>query len=190
MKQLAKKGAGAFLLFLGLLLIINSLWIRVKPRLADVLLRSAWERTVKDDQPAKAWPWADTHPTARLKAVHLGIDHIVLEGDSGEVLAFGPGHVSGSAQPLSRGNCILVGHRDTSFTFLKDLRIDDTIIIHDAKNRTGIYRVQSTMIAAVDDLYFKETRESWLTLITCYPFEGLSPATDKRYLVFARLVDS
>jgi len=190
MKQLAKKGAGGVLLFLGLLLIINSIWIKGKPLLAGFLLRTAWERTVKIDQPVKAWPWADTHPAARLKAARLGVDFIVLEGDSGEVLAFGPGHVSGSAQPLGRGNCILVGHRDTSFIFLKDLRLNDTIIIHDVKNRTGTYRVQSTMIAAVDDLYFKETSESWLTLITCYPFDGLSSATDKRYVVFAKLVDS
>lgn len=189
MRRLLKKAAGGLLLFTGILLVGNSLWIKGKPLLAEVLLRSAWERTVKNSQPVKAWPWADSRPVARIRVARLGVDLIVLEGDSGEVLAFGPGHVSGSARPLGKGNCVLVGHRDTSFTFLKDLRIDDTIIIHDEKNRSGTYQVQSTTIALADELHFREPSDAWLTLITCFPFDAISPGTDKRYVVFAGLMD-
>lgn len=187
MKNLFTKGICLFLFIIGLFFLANGLWIKGKPLLAGLLLRTAWERSMSSGQPVKAWPWADSQPTARIKVERLGIDSIVLEGDSGEVLAFGPGHVSWSAQPLAQGNCIFVGHRDTSFAFLKHLHPGDTIKLADQKRGSGTYRVQSTSVVSVDELYFQKTDNGWLTLITCYPFDAIIPGTNKRYVVFAKL---
>ncbi len=168
----------------GSFLLADGCWIRAKAVLAQILLQNAWEQTVKSGKPTKAWPWADTWPVARLQVERLGIDLIVLEGESGEVLAFGPGHLLGSSAPGSEGHCILAGHRDTSFQFLQSLQQDDIIILDTTAGLTQRYRVMESMVHTAEDLYFRESASSSLTLITCYPFNTLEADTDLRYLVF------
>lgn len=171
----------------GGLLICDGMWLKAKAVLAQHLLRNAWEETVRTGIAVKAWPWADSWPVARLQVPRLGIDHIVLEGDSGEVLAFGPGHLTGSAAPGGEGNCVLAGHRDTSFTFLKDLRPGDTVNIEAADGTRHTFTVTSSSVEHNQGLYFEQSDSPWLTLVTCYPFDAIQPGTDQRYVVFARL---
>jgi len=186
MKLTVKKCIALLTLFLAFAFIIAGTWIKTKPLLAEALLARAWNQTVNMGKPVKAWPWADTWPVARLGVERLGIDRIILEGDSGEVLAFGPGHVTASARPLEKGNCILVGHRDTSFTFLQELQPGDRIVLESSTKQSGTYLVHSIQIVPAGDLNFREIDESWLTLITCYPFETVVPGAEKRYVVFAK----
>ncbi len=178
------------LILAAALLIIDGYWIKVKAVLAQLLLQRAWAETIAVGDVVKPWPWADTWPIARLHVERLGTDYIVLEGESGEVLAFGPGHVEKSSQPLSGGNCILVGHRDTSFRFLQYLQKGDVLKVEDAKGRTGQYHVTSTQVVDFHNLYLEKTQKPWLTLITCYPFESLNPGGSLRYVVFARGIDA
>ena len=187
MNRLWKKWAWLILLLVGISFVARGVWLKGKPILAAVLLRAAWEKTVTAGQPVKAWPWADTWPVARLRVDRLAIDLIVLEGDSGEVLAFGPGHVAGSGSPTGLGNCVLVGHRDTSFQFLQNLRLGDKIVVEGQGKRSRTYLVQSTAIVPAQELYLQDTNDAWLTLITCYPFASLGSASDKRYVIFAGL---
>ncbi len=190
MKQTVTKCIALLTLALALVFIIAGIWIKTKPLLAEVLLTRAWKQTVAMGKPVKAWPWADTWPVARLEVERLGIDRIILEGDSGEVLAFGPGHVTASARPLEKGNCILVGHRDTSFTFLQKLQPGDRIAVENSTKRSGAYLVHSIQVVPVKKLFFQEIDESWLTLITCYPFESVAPGTEKRYVIFAKAINT
>lgn len=171
----------------GGLLICDGMWLKAKGMLAQHLLRQAWEETVRTGVAVKAWPWADSWPVARLRVPRLGIDHIVLEGDSGEVLAFGPGHLSSSAAPGGQGNCVLSGHRDTSFTFLQKLEPGDTLSIEAADGRSHTFQVTSTHVEQSQGLYFEQSDSPWLTLVTCYPFNAIQPGTDQRYVVFAKL---
>lgn len=173
----------------GTMLICDGIWLKAKAVVAQHLLRQAWEETIRTGVAVKPWPWADSWPVARLRVERLGIDHVVLEGDSGEVLAFGPGHLSGSAQPGGRGNCILSGHRDTSFTFLQKLLPGDIVDIEAPDGRTYAFQVTSAHIRRNDGLFIEQSELPWLTLVTCYPFEAIRPGTDQRYVVFARLVD-
>jgi len=175
------------LLASGGLLVCDGMWIKVKAVLAQHFLRQAWEETIRTGVAVKPWPWADSWPVARLQVARLGIDHIVLEGDSGEVLAFGPGHIAGSAAPGGRGNCVLAGHRDTSFTFLQQLRLGDTLTIESVDGRNYNFQVTSTHVGQSDGIYFEQSDQPWLTLVTCYPFDAILPGTDQRYVVFARL---
>jgi sortase A len=171
----------------GGLLVCDGMWLRLKAVLAQQLLHNAWEETVRTGLYVKPWPWADSWPVARLRVGRLGIDHIVMEGDSGEVLAFGPGRLAAGAEPGAPGNCILAGHRDTSFTFLRKLQPGDTVSIQAVNGRSYDFTVTSAHVREKRGLYLEQSDSPWLTLITCYPFDGLQPGTDQRYVVFARL---
>jgi sortase A len=177
---------GLLLIVVASLCITDGLYIKAKAIVAQHLLLRAWEKTVAFDVPVKPWPWADTWPVARLRVKRLGIDCIVLEGESGEVLAFGPGHLSESAEPATNGNCVLVGHRDTSFAFLKNLEKGDVLNIHNIHQQERSYEVVSTAIQKAADLFVEETVTPWLTLITCYPFGALRTDGELRFVVFAR----
>lgn len=171
---------------LASLCITDGLYIKAKAIVAQHLLLRAWEKTVAFDAPVKPWPWADTWPVARLQVERLGIDCIVLEGESGEVLAFGPGHLSESAKPATNGNCVLVGHRDTAFAFLKNLEKGDILKIHNIHQQERSYEVVSTAVKKSNSLFVEETVTPWLTLITCFPFNSLRSGGDQRFVVFAR----
>lgn len=185
MNSKLRRFTGFFLLITASLFITDGLYIKVKALVAQHMLQNAWQQSVAQKKPIKPWPWADTWPVARLQVERLGIDCIVLQGDSGEVLAFGPGHLSSSAKPVASGNCALVGHRDTSFSFLKDLEKGDMVVLQDINSEKRRYQVVSTFIKDQRDLFLEETVTPWLTLITCYPFEGLRQ-TDRRFVVFAK----
>lgn len=173
---------------LAVFFLFDGVYIHCKAALAQHLLQRAWQKSVEMHVPVKPWPWADTWPVARLKVSRLGIDCIVLEGDSGEVLAFGPGHISESTKPVASGNCALVGHRDTSFVFLRDLERGDVIELQNVSDEKRSYQVVSTEVSNGDDLFLEETVTPWLTLITCYPFNALTSVSEMRFVVFAREV--
>lgn len=186
MKLRIPRPVGYFCLILASLFITDGLYIKTKAVVAQQLLLRAWDKAVVLDEPVKPWPWADTWPVARLRVDRLGIDCIVLEGESGEVLAFGPGHLSRSAEPAVSGNCVLVGHRDTSFAFLKDLEKGDILILQNLQQKTRKYEVVSTTVKKASDLFVEDTLTPWLTLITCYPFDSIRTRGEQRFVVFAR----
>jgi len=160
-------------------------WIHAKAALAQHLIASAWEGT-KSGGPARPWPWADTHPVARLTVPSRGIDLYVLAGTSGRSLAFGPGHVDGTALPGSAGNSVIVAHRDTHFAFLRNLREDEEIDVEDARGRLTRYRVREVAVVDKHDTRLLDPADSpQLTLITCWPFDAVQPGTPQRYVVIA-----
>ena len=174
------------LIFSGCYYLGTGLWIPVKAALAQHLLKGAWHRSNIIQSDVKPWPWADTWPVGRLQNRRLGVDHIILEGDSGEVLAFGPGHLVMSSPPGGEGHCILAGHRDTSFSFLRNLAAGDLLTLEGRGSRR-IYRVERTDIVEAGQLYLDADQAGLLTLITCYPFDAITPGTDLRFVVTARV---
>jgi sortase A len=162
-------------------------YIHAKAILAQVLLETAWDKTIHGQQEVKPWPWADTWPISRLDVPGLGIDRIVLAGASGSSLAFGPGHLFGSSLPGQQGNIVIAGHRDTHFRFLKDIQAGELIRLQSLRGSTIEYEVSETII--VDEKqaeYLTSTSENTLTLITCYPFDTIRPGGPLRYLVIAK----
>jgi uncharacterized membrane protein YdbT with pleckstrin-like domain len=61
-----------------------------------------------------------TVPVARLHVPELNIRQLVLAGDTGAALAWGPGLVSSAPGLLRAGHIVIAGHRDTHFRFLAD----------------------------------------------------------------------
>ena len=164
----------------------RGVYIHAKAHLAQVLLHMAWDRTRATGTASKPWPWADTHPVARLVAPGQDADVLVLAGASGRTLAFGPGHLDGSAQPGDPGNAVITAHRDTHFRFLKDAGTGDLIVVERADGATRHFRVKGTYIADHRALRLpRDTDVPTLTLVTCYPFGALDPGGPLRYVVVA-----
>jgi len=164
----------------------HGLWIYAKGRLAQVLLLRAWAAACGGARRPVPWPWADTWPVARLKAPRLGVDEIVLAGASGRTMAFGPGHLDGSAAVGAEGNCVLTGHRDTHFAFLERLRPGDALVLELPSGGALRYTVMKTLVLDQNDVEIMgESPDHRLTLLTCYPFHALVPGGPGRYAVIA-----
>ena len=161
--------------------------IKAKAWLAPLLIAGAWHKTLLSDGIAvKPWPWADTWPVARLRAPAQDVDLLVLAGDSGNALAFGPGHTLASAQLGSNGLAVIGGHRDTHFAFLQQLQTGDVLQLQLPSGELRQYRVLGTRVVDADREALPATGDSeQLLLVTCYPFDALRAGGPLRYTVSA-----
>jgi sortase A len=170
----------------GICFLGHGAYIHAKAQLAQVLLHSAWQRTLDGAMRVKPWPWADTWPVARLRAAAHDFDAIVLAGDSGRVLAFGPGANFGYAWPGAAGTSVISAHRDTHFRFLRELRLGEFLEVEDAGGRWQRYRVTAARVVDARVTFeLPENPTSQLILITCYPFDAIAPGGPLRYVVSA-----
>jgi sortase A len=170
----------------GLACFGNGLYIYAKAQVAQVLLHAAWARTQVSGAPFKPWPWADTHPLARLMAPAHDADLLVLSGASGRTLAFGPGHLDGSANPGEMGNSVITGHRDTHFRFLQDVAAGESLVLEERNGTRRYFHVRRTYVADFRALDIpRDTPTPTLTLVTCYPFDAINPGGPLRYVVVA-----
>jgi len=178
--------AALAVIFWGVGQMARGAYIHSKASLAQALIRRAWTKASKKGGAPKPWPWADTTPVARLGAPDHRIELVVLEGASGRTLAFGPGHVTGTAFPGEHGNVAIGGHRDTHFRFLKDLKRGDLLLIEDLDRELIEYAVTETQVLDRErtDL-LQDFGDDRLTLITCYPFDAIRPGGPERYVVTA-----
>ena len=186
-----RKRLGYRLLLVGLVIagswqVMQGLYIHAKAMLAQELLEYAWEQTQQGESRATPWPWADTWPVARLSVPSQNISLIVLAGDSGRTLAFGPGHNFGSATLGENGNSYISGHRDTHFRFLEYLQAGDRVVVDIPQGKQKVYRVERAIITDAANAWVEsEPLTSRLSLITCYPFESIVPGGSQRYIVSA-----
>ena len=180
----------SLLLVLGSWLIGQGLWIHVKAVAAQWLLQNAWHETLNTQQPIKPWPWADTWPVGRLIVPRLGINQIILADASGRSLAFGPGKVGNRKfSDAKDGSLIVSGHRDTHFSFLRDVQRGDAITLQTVQGDWLKYVVEETaMLDSRTDQLLRYQEEANLLLITCFPFDALLPGGPLRYVVTARAV--
>ena len=179
--------AALLIILSGVVLSGQGLWIHAKAALAQILLRQAFSRTIETGAIVRPWPWADTWPVARIEVPRLGEKAIVLEGASGEALAFGPGHVANTPDPGQPGTVVYAAHRDTQFAFLRDLRAGDAIDVTRADGHRFVYRVTGTSIVRWDASGIDPSAAGRsLILSTCWPFGALTHGP-LRYLVHATM---
>jgi sortase A len=185
----------ALIVLAGLSLTGRALYLHAKAELAGLLIRRAWQQSLRSGEARPPWPWADTHPVARLRIPHLDYDEIVLEGAAPRTLAFGPAHLLSSSAFGEPGNLILAGHRTSWFQPLERISNGDTIEIewfepHHRDLRQRTYSVELIRVVDPQDTtLLAPTSEDKLTLITCYPF-GSSPRSPQRFVVRASPVGS
>ena len=164
--------------------------IASKAWLSQYLIDQAWSRTLAGENHVQPWPWADTWPVAELSVPKLNVSRVVLFGDSGRVLAFGPGLTHYVDEGLSTELTFVSGHRDTHFSFLKQIEVEDVFSFKTAQGDTQKYKVVDTQVVdenwQVPEQVAGESK--LLILATCYPFDDSAAQASKRLLVFARPV--
>lgn len=186
--------AAALILLAGACLTCRALYLHAKAELAGILIRRAWKQSIESGRGQAPWPWADTHPIARLQIPRLGYDEIVLEGATPRTLAFGPARLFSGAQLGESGNLVLAGHRTSWFKSLEGIAQDDAIQLEWFDSHRQLhqrsYKVRGIQVVDPKDvMLLAPTSEDALTLITCYPF-GRSPRSPQRFIVRASPVDA
>jgi LPXTG-site transpeptidase (sortase) family protein len=122
-----------------------------------------------------------------MKIPRIGLETIVVQGESSRILHRAVGHLLETAMPGQPGNVALAEHRDGFFRPSKDIRLGDAISL-DTLDGEFVYRVESTAVVSPSAVQvLKATRENTLTLVTCYPFYYVGSAP-KRFIVHARQI--
>jgi sortase A len=124
----------------------------------------------------------------RIKIPRLGLEAIVVQGESPGVLRHAVGHVPRTALPGELGNVALAGHRDTFFRPLRGIQPGDAITIQTLYGNFA-YDVESMEVVRPGDVeVLRPAGANTLTLVTCFPFYYVGPAP-KRFIVHARQVE-
>jgi len=176
------------LILAGVVLFGRGIYIHAKASLAQVLLERAFTEAVASGHPVKPWAWADTWPVARIEITRLGASAIVLAGISGQALAFGPGHLEQTPDAGERGVAVYSAHRDTHFSFLRDVSVGDDIRITRLDGKTFVYRADGVSVVRYDNSGIDPRSHGYeLALTTCWPFDAMTPGP-LRYVLHATLV--
>ena len=165
--------------------------IYAKAILAQQLIADAWIKTLHSQEDIRPWAWADTWPVAAIKFPRQDKQIYVLAGASGSSLAFGPGHIDGTAPIESKGTKIISGHRDTHFKPLQHVQLGDMIELQNKFGKWSTYKVTKTEIADINNgPLLVDLQRDELRLITCYPFDATIPGGPLRYVVIAEPVNA
>ncbi len=182
---MASAALGAAFLLLG-----HSLYIPAKAALSVALLDQAWDQGLENGAPVKPWPWLDSQPVAKIHFPQ-GQNFVVLEGISGQTLAFAPGWHPITSPPGSMAGVTLISaHKDTHFRLLEDLKAGEIIKLETPDGQTHRYHITETQIAERPRIsVLRQTEQNILVLSTCYPFTASLPGTKQRYLVVAEKIE-
>jgi sortase A len=178
-------------LFLGgVVLICQGIYMDAKAIIAQGLIAHSWQQRTAGSPPPKPWWWADTKAIAKLEVARLDKQVYIMQDDSGESLAFGPGHLTASADISQAGHVMIAGHRDSHFKFLQQLQLGDIIETTSVESTTTRYQIKRMSILDTNTEELIRYQSNRLTLITCYPFDGFVPGGPLRYIVDAQRLDS
>lgn len=186
----------------------------IKAHLAQVLLASTWQKqllSVDDNHAAsksqnktvevnKPWPWADFYPVAKLSFDRLGLSHIVLNNDSGQALAFGPGlnqRADSGVEPGQSNVMVISAHNDTHFSILEELTLNDRVTLSFKTGHSKVFTVNKmTVLDMAKEQLVLLNKSNYknegnrevvdikeLILVTCYPFGSVNNETSLRYVV-------
>jgi len=160
---------------------------RVRNLVATPIDQLEWsEQRRADYQEALSKDAGETLAVLRIPS--RGIEVPVFDSTAETALNRGSGHVAGTALPGEPGNVAIAAHRDGFFRGLKDVEIGDQLEIVTLQGQQT-YRVSELQIVdALDVSVLDATKDSAITLITCYPFYYIGSAPD-RYIVRAALIN-
>ncbi len=184
-QQRLRRAALCVLLLLGAALLAMGFYLPAKAALAQQLLNRAWVATQRDRTAiVRPWPWADTWPIARLTLPGGRSPLTVLAGASGRNLAFAPTLLDGSAAPGTPGVTVIAGHRDTHFRALEDLALGDEFTLERPDGATFRYTVAALDVLDSDTEALRlDADDSVVALVTCWPFDAVTPGGSLRYVV-------
>jgi sortase A len=188
---------GRTLMSAGLICLAYVGLVSVQARLYDTNAKQYVSRPPSQDQNRGSSPQPELRPPAsaliegqilgHLKISRLGVSAAVLQGTTSRTLRHGIGHIQGTAFPGTAGNSAIAGHRDTFFRALKDVHEGDEIELKTATVSTRYLVDWAKVVPPEDDSVLDSTRESALTLVTCYPFYFIGGAP-QRFVVRAHRI--
>lgn len=184
------------LVVVGLLIAGYALAQPAKAMVGQMLLDDAWRRAqaaaqvveiaAAPEAPAKPWSWADMAPVAEITFPTLDERYVVVDGVSGEALAWAPGLSPDAADLGAPGVTLIAAHRDTHFQGLDKLGPGAPIEVATADGRRLRYEVAGAQI--VDSRVYRlppeKTGPDVLALSTCWPI-GSDVTAPERLIVFA-----
>ncbi|WP_426357910.1 class GN sortase [Pseudocolwellia sp. HL-MZ19] len=169
------------------LIIAHSMYLPAKAWLSQELIAYSWEVTQTTKEPSPPWPWADTTAIAKMDIERLNKSMVLLKGTDPTTLAFSAGVMHQYSTLSSNRPFVIAGHRDTHFSFLQDVQMEDVIKLGDINGNTQRYRVESIEIIDSDKTpLLLDMGEPELLLITCYPFNAMRAGGSLRYVVKAK----
>ncbi len=152
-------------------------------RLAREWQHQQQNRTLHPDQA----PAAQDDGLIRISVPKIDLDSVIVEGTSNRDLLLGPGHMANTPAPGDSGNAVITGHRDTFFRHIHELQKGDIMVVQ-RDGKTFRYEVTGKKVVEPTDLsVLRQSHDSEMTLITCYPTYYIGPAP-KRLVVFSRML--
>lgn len=180
------RAVGVACLVGGAALFAHAGYLQAKAWLAQYLIADAWHETLAGGRHVRPWPWADTWPVARLTTPD-GDNLYVLEGFTGQALAFGPAWLPASRMAGQGGAMVIAGHKDSHFAFLEHVKRNDIFTVQTADGALHRYRVSSFRIADSRTAQLPmDAHHDELVLVTCYPFGAFHYGSPYRYIVRAQ----
>ena len=177
------------ILILGWWLLGQGVYMDAKAKVAQVLIASSWENRSEGSPAVRPWWWADTRALAQLDVPRLNQTLYVMQDDTGESLAFGPGHMPASSALTENGHVVIAGHRDSHFSFLRDVKMGDLIVTQNSQAKNQQYRVIERLVIDTTKEEIQLLDYAQLTLITCYPFDEVIPGGPLRLVIHAEPVN-
>jgi len=179
----------AILAIAGLIFLFLAFKIEIKAKVAQYLLNNAWDKTIETGDEYEPWPGFDGYPILKLSIPKFKLQQIVLSNTSGQSLAFGPSFHPETYLPKENKITAISSHRDSHGYYIRDLKINDFVILEDKEDNKFTYKVKNFKIINVEDkdLQFNK-KNSQLLLITCYPFDAVISGTNLRYIVFSERI--
>ena len=171
----------------GCIFCIHASWLPTKAWLSQTLISHSWQLSKGQISTIKPWPWADTFPIAELSFNRLNKQVVVLNGGDPTTLAFSPGAIAPFNQVNGVTPFVVAGHRDSHFSFLEDVQMNDVISLTNKQGINQLYQVVSIEIVDgnAGNLTLAADDPS-LVLITCYPFNKSKKDKNERYVITAR----
>jgi sortase A len=125
----------------------------------------------------------------RIAIPRLGLSAVVIEGSTALILRRAVGHIVGTGFAGQAGNIGLAAHRDTFFRPLRNIKLDDIVILTTLRGEYR-YSVLSTRVVSPSDVaVLNPDGREILTLVTCYPFYFVGPAPQRFIVRAERLVN-
>ncbi|KUO64432.1 MAG: hypothetical protein APF84_10690 [Gracilibacter sp. BRH_c7a] len=110
----------------------------------------------------------------------------IVYGTNIEDLKQGAGYYKRSSWPGEMGSCIILGHRETVFQNLGDLKINDGISIQTLGKELFYKVTEIKIVDNINEIITTQIDYHRLILITCYPIK-FCERIEKRYLVIAEV---
>jgi sortase A len=179
--------ASSVLLLIGLAALGYAAYVIAYARTYQTIHDRRFEAAPVSLAPTIPEPPPEGDAIGRLRIPRLGLQVIVVQGDSPQILRRAVGHLPETSLPGGDGNVALAGHRDTFFRPLRRIRPGD-LITFETPDNTFRYQVEWTDIVPPSDTgVLRPSNVHELTLITCFPFDFVGSAPD-RFIVRAREV--